>query len=112
VVDPPIAWPDGAVALSVHDALIDRPGWPALRVFVYADSATAAAAHRRAHAQEQARTNQPVADNDDRGPQLLSGYGASVWRRNVAIIQLSSLDDPAAFPVEPDCAVESAGVCK
>jgi hypothetical protein len=48
--------------------------------------------------------NRPIGDSDAHGPQLLSGYGFSVWRHNVALIQASHSEDSAAFPSEPDWA--------
>jgi hypothetical protein len=89
--------------LNIHDLANDRPGWPVLRVFVFSDSAAATAANRQAHAQDEGSLNRSITYSDDRGPRLLSGYGASGWRNNVAVIQLSGADDIAAFPGELDC---------
>jgi hypothetical protein len=103
-VDEPRQWgSDGVVMLSIHDLANDRPGWPALRVFVFPDSAAAAAANGQAHIQDDASLNRSITYSDDSGPRLLSGYGASGWRNNVAVVQLSGADDIAAFPGEPDC---------
>jgi hypothetical protein len=103
-VDEPRPWgSDGVVMLNIHDLANDRPGWPALRVFVFPDSAAAAAANRQSHVQDEASFNRSIIYSDDRGPRLLSGYGASGWRNNVAVVQLSSADDIAAFPGELDC---------
>ncbi len=97
---------DGATVFAVDDAATGLTGWPRLRVYVFADDLAAAAAHRQAHGREEAYRNRTIRDSDDRGPQLLSGYGVSVWHRNVALIQASNPDDRGAFPVELDCAPE------
>ena len=102
-VDEPRALDGGVFALNLHAIDDDRPGWPALRVFVYPNAAAATAAHEQAHAQDEATLNHAVTYSDDQGPRLLSGYGASGWRGNVAVIQLSTAEDTAAFPAEPDC---------
>jgi hypothetical protein len=94
---------DGVVMLNIHDLANDQPGWPVLRVFVFPDSAAAAVANRQAHLQDEASLNRSITYSDDRGPRLLSGYGASGWRNNVAVVQLSGANDLAAFPGEPDC---------
>jgi len=83
-VSDPSRLSDGIVLFGVSTSDADaQPGWPTLRVLVFADAASAAA-HRRTH-----------------GPQLLSGYGASTLYGNLALAQLSH--DPAAFPPEPEC---------
>jgi hypothetical protein len=102
-VGEPASWSDGASMLAVwsRDAMpTDRP---LLRVFVFADARAAAAERRRAHANDEARRNRPITASDDRGPQLLTGYGASAWRRNVALVQASPPGDVGAYPVEPNC---------
>jgi hypothetical protein len=58
-----------------------------LMVVVYPDVASAAEAHRRAHERAEAKIGIPVPMSDDHGPQLLVGYGGSVWRNNVAMLQ-------------------------
>jgi hypothetical protein len=80
---------------------------PALRVFVFVDAAAADEERRRAYAREKSRTNDPIVPGTDLGPQLLSGYGASVWRRNVALVQASPAGDLSTFPTEPTCPPES-----
>jgi hypothetical protein len=103
-VDEPTLWgSDGVVMLNIHDLANDRPGWPVQRVFVFSDSAAAAAAHSTAHVQDGASLNRSMTYSDDRGPRMLSGYGASGWRNNLAVIQLSGADDIGAFPAEPHC---------
>jgi len=52
------------------------------RAFVFSDSAVASDAGRRAQAMSDG-----ILSSDDVGPQLLSGYGASAWRRNVAVVK-------------------------
>jgi hypothetical protein len=56
---------------------------------VYADSETAQAAHLKTHRQAEDSLGERWPYSDDHGPQLLAGYGASVWRANVAIVQSS-----------------------
>jgi len=103
LVSEPSFWTDEAILFMVHDPKDGPATRPMLRVFVFADVDTAAGAHRRAHLQDEARRNRSIADSDDHGPQLLTGYGASVWRANVALVQASPVDDVGAFPVEPNC---------
>jgi hypothetical protein len=54
---------------------------------VYADAFAASLAHTKAHRQAEQRIGESWAFSDDFGPQLLAGYGASVWRRNVVLVQ-------------------------
>ena len=54
---------------------------------VYPDDQTAYAAHQQAHQAAMAAVGHPVAFDDDNGPRLLSGYGGSVWRGNVALVE-------------------------
>src|SRR4030088_1875977 len=76
-VDEPRVWgSDGVLMLNIHDLANDRPGWPLLRVFVFSDPAAAAAANGQAHMQDEASLNRSITYSDDRGPRLLSGYGA------------------------------------
>ena len=56
-------------------------------VIVYPDAATATAAHQRAHRAAEARLGLHLLYGFDNGPQLLGGYGGSVWRANVAAVQ-------------------------
>jgi len=54
------------------------------------DSPTAAAeAHRKAHRAAEERVGESWPFSDDNGPQLLAGYGGSVWRSHVALGQTS-----------------------
>src|SRR6266536_3967819 len=103
LVGEPASWSDGVSMLAVwtpEAAPIDRP---LLRAFVFADAAAASEEHHQAHANDEARRNRPIAASDDWGPQLLTGYGASTWRRNIALVQVSPLGDVGAYPVEPNC---------
>jgi hypothetical protein len=56
---------------------------------VYASRDAAAAAHRQAHREAEERIGERWPFSDDNGPQLLSAYGGSVWRGNVALVQSS-----------------------
>jgi hypothetical protein len=103
----PSPWDDRTVSLMLHEPSQAPADRPALRVFVFVDTAAATAEHRRAHAREESRRNGPLEHSDDLGPQLLSGYGASVWRRNVALVQASPDGDLSTFPTEPTCPPES-----
>jgi hypothetical protein len=60
-----------------------------LMAVVYADAATAEAAHLEAHRRAEGRLGERWAFTTQRGPQLLAGYGASVWLANVALVQSS-----------------------
>jgi hypothetical protein len=84
------AWSDGVTSFSVSDASAAP-----VRVFVFADAA-AAQAYR-----ETRIDFIPAGVATDRGPRLLSGYGASAWRGNLALVQQTH--DPAAFAPEPEC---------
>jgi hypothetical protein len=97
------SWSDEASMFAVWPADGAKTDRPVLRVFVYADAVAASAAHRRAHANDESRRNRPIAPSDDWGPQLLTGYGASTWRHNIALVQASPPGDVGAFPVEPNC---------
>ncbi|HEV7666104.1 MAG TPA: hypothetical protein VGQ62_21405 [Chloroflexota bacterium] len=57
---------------------------------IYRDTSAATAAHRQAHQDAETRLGEQWAWSDDHGPQLLAGYGGSVWRGNVALVQSSS----------------------
>ncbi len=54
---------------------------------VYTDVAAASAAHQQAHRRAEEVTGSPHTFSNDNGPQLLEGYGGSVWRGNVALVQ-------------------------
>jgi hypothetical protein len=57
---------------------------------VYADAAAAIAAHQNAHRLAEDRLGVRRAFSDNNGPQLLAGYGGSVWRANVAMVESDS----------------------
>jgi hypothetical protein len=104
LVGEPAPWSGEVSMLAVRRPEATLGDRPLLRVFVFANEDAAASEHRRAHAADEARSNRPIVASDDRGPRLLTGYGASVWRHNVAVVQASTIDDLSAYPIEPDCA--------
>ena len=57
---------------------------------VFASPEAANAAHQKAHTQAEARLGEQHAFSNDFGPQLLVGYGGSVWRSNVALVESTS----------------------
>jgi hypothetical protein len=106
----PGAWTeDGVVMFAVDDPAVGLTGHPQLRVFVYRSASAAAAAHQQAHAQDEARRNRTISFSDQLGPQLLTGYGASAWTRNVALVQASDPTDVGSFSSEPDCVSDVIG---
>jgi hypothetical protein len=46
--------------------------------------------HQLKHRQAEERLGERWPFSEDFGPQLLAGYGASVWRANVALVQTSA----------------------
>jgi hypothetical protein len=107
VVDQPTRAPDGVILLSVRDPAQATSGQPRLRVFVYASTEADQVEHQHAHAREESSGGRAVADGVDgvdAGPQLLTGYGPSAWRANVALAQAAPVADVGAYPIEPDCA--------
>jgi hypothetical protein len=56
---------------------------------VFPSPEAAIAAHQNAHQAAEARLGASHAFSDDFGPQLLVGYGGSVWRSNVALVESS-----------------------
>jgi hypothetical protein len=60
-----------------------------LMAIVYASPTAALDAHRKTHAEAELRIGDRWPFSDDNGPQLLAGYGGSVWRGNVALVQSS-----------------------
>ncbi len=74
-----------------------------VRAFVYRDVQTAGYAHQQAYAQQAASVNGSRRDSEDAGPQLLSGFGASTWRRNIALVQSSPETFAQLMPPEVDC---------
>jgi hypothetical protein len=71
---------------------------------VYRDLEAATTAHARAHHLAEQRLSQLYAFSNDNGPQLLSGYGGSVWRANVALVESNSrtLNSMYSYDVEAD----------
>jgi hypothetical protein len=94
VVDTPMRTSHGHVVVEARAA----SGAETVRAFVFADASAAAAAHRQAQALGDGLTY-----SDDVGPQLQSGYGASAWRRNVALIQSTPETFAVLMPSEIDC---------
>ncbi|SRR6266508_5932126 len=74
-----------------------------VRAFVYRDALAAGAAHWQAYARRAGSVNGTLPDRDDAGPQLLSGFGASTWRRNIALVQSSPETFGELMPREADC---------
>jgi hypothetical protein len=101
---------DGVATFSVDTPGELNPGQPGLRVFVYLNSDRADAEHRQLHTGEEARRNANLLYSDDVGPQLLFGYGPSLWRQNVALIQLAPLDDVGAHAQEIECGADGTSI--
>jgi hypothetical protein len=95
-VGSPVAWGDQALLMEA------TASGRVVRAFVYTDGQTAAAAHRVAQAQQAGSNSANIPYSDDAGPQLLSGFGASVWRRNVALVQSSPATFAELMPAEAD----------
>ena len=76
-VDAPVTWwtPDHVTTLRVSDPASDR----VVMLLVYPDSATAAAERSNAEAREGRTAGM--------GPHMISGYGYSIWRGNVALVE-------------------------
>jgi hypothetical protein len=85
-VDEPVPWwtTNHVTTFTVSDAS-DQGTGRVLMVLVYPDTATAVAELDKAEAREAAdTTEQPTISG---GPHLVPGYGPSVWRQNVALIE-------------------------
>jgi hypothetical protein len=80
-VEPPLDWDWSSPPVSTFRVFGEQGR--VLMVLVYSDSATAQT--ERA----QALANERVANPDVTSPHLVSGFGASVWRGNVALVQSS-----------------------
>jgi hypothetical protein len=104
VVGQPTRAPDGAMLLSVRDPAQATSGQPRLRLFVYASTEAARTQRQRAHARAESSRGRAVPDGVDAGPHLLTGYGLSAWRANVALVQAAPVEDVGACPIESDCA--------
>jgi hypothetical protein len=94
VAEPPMHWGEQAMLLEAR-----AQDGRVLRAFVYRDTHSAEMAHRQASAQQIGFN----AATDDAGPQLLSGFGSSFWRRNVALVQSSPQTFAQLIPTEQDC---------
>jgi hypothetical protein len=70
-------------------------------VIVYPDAATATAAHQIAHRAAEAHQGLHLRYNFDNGPQLLGGYGGSVWRGNLVVVQ-SAVETLHSMWTRPD----------
>jgi hypothetical protein len=75
-----------------------------LMAIVYRDLESANGAHSRAHHDAEHRLGELMPFSNDNGPQLLPGYGGSVWRGNVALVESSSrtLNSMYSYDVEAD----------
>jgi len=76
-VDAPVTWwtPDHVTTLRVSDPASER----VVMLLVYPDAATAAAERASAEVREGRSAGM--------GPRLISGYGYSIWRGNVALVE-------------------------
>ncbi len=73
--------------LDIRDPGPITPDSRLVRAIVYTDADAASAAHQRAHLLAENRAQVDVPMNDDNGPQVLPGYGGTVWRNNVALME-------------------------
>ena len=71
---------------------------------VYRDAEAALVAHQAAHHRAERVMGRSRAFTDDNGPQLLAGYGGSVWRNNVALVESDTrtLNSMYAYETETD----------
>lgn len=60
-----------------------------LMVFVYSGTSAARSARLLAQAHDETAQNRGLVYSDEHGPHLVPGYGESVWRRNVAMVESS-----------------------
>jgi hypothetical protein len=75
---------DPQMNLAQDDQLTDDR---IVMAIVYRDLQAATRAHQQAHSLAEQVMGSRWDWSDDNGPQLLDGYGGSVWRANVAIVQ-------------------------
>src|SRR5438094_10228598 len=66
------------------------PDYRIVMAIVFSTPESANAAHQKAHPQAEVRLGEQHAFSNDFGPQLLVGYGGSVWRSNVALVESTS----------------------
>jgi len=71
-------------------ALVRGANYRIVMAIVYPDAAAAIAAHLKAHREAEDRLGARHVFSDNHGPQLLAGYGGSVWRVNVAMVETNS----------------------
>jgi len=85
-------------------ALVRDASYRIVMAIVYSDAPAAIAAHLKAHRQAEDRLGVHHVFSDDHGPQLLAGYGDSVWRVNVAMVESSSatLASMWAYDIQTD----------
>jgi hypothetical protein len=87
--------PNPRAASTNPYVVIRDPGWKSagdprvVMAIVYPDTSAASLAHQKAHRQAEERLGTSWPFSNDFGPQLLVGYGASVWRNNVVLVQSS-----------------------
>jgi hypothetical protein len=98
IAGPPAAWGENALIIEARGTESRT-----IRAIVFPDAQAAATAHQQAYTQQAGGTVPMLGYSDDVGPQLLSGFGASVWRRNVALVESSPLIFAELMPVEFDC---------
>jgi hypothetical protein len=79
--------PPNARLIVVRDARSDTDNLRILTAIVYPDVDAALSAHEQAHSFAERHAQVDVPLNDDNGPQLLPGYGGTVWRNNVALME-------------------------
>jgi hypothetical protein len=104
-VSDPVVDARGVISLAIG-TLGDSPSeHPLLRAFVYPNVDIAMALRQQALSEDVASRGPVMLNSADRGPQLLTGYGLSTWRNNVALVQAASADDTGAWPFEVDCAL-------
>ena len=63
-----------------------------LMVLLYPDSPAAQSAHRLAQVRQETAQNRSLVYTDTHGSPVVLGYGESVWRQNVAMVQSSQSD--------------------
>jgi hypothetical protein len=74
-----------------------------LMVLVYADSSAARSAQLQAQTRDETAEHRGLVYSDEHGPQLVPGYGESVWRQNVALVQSSQSELNRLFTAAVDC---------
>src|SRR6266568_5686437 len=83
-------------SFQVHD-----PNGRILMVLVYGSTTAAEAERFQAEAHEQA-LQQPIQSVSGMGPHLVIGYGNSVWRGNVALVQTTQSELNRAYQSQQD----------